>query len=51
MIMESMVPEESLVRKIDRMIDFTFMYEEVKDYYCENKGRPSIEPFVLFKVV
>ena len=29
MTMESMVPEESLFRKIDRMIDFTFIYDKV----------------------
>ena len=51
MTMESMVPEESLFRKIDRMIDFTFIYDEVKDYYSENNGRPSIDPVVLFKLV
>ena len=51
MTMESMVPKESLFRKIDRMIDFTFIYDEVKDYYSENNGRPSIDPVVLFKLV
>src|SRR5690554_3783474 len=51
MTMESMVPEESLFRKIDHMIDFTFIYDEVKDYYSENNGRPSIDPIVLFKLV
>ena len=41
----------SLFRKIDRMIDFTFIYDKVKDYYSENNGRPSIDPVVLFKLV
>lgn len=51
MTMEEMVPEESIFRKIDKYIDFTFIYEEVKDLYCENNGRPSIDPVVLFKLV
>ena len=29
--MEDLVPEESLYRKIDKYIDFTFIYEEVKN--------------------
>ena len=49
--MEELVPENSLFRKIDKYIDFTFIYEEVKDLYCENNGRPSIDPVVLFKIV
>lgn len=49
--MEDLVPEDSLLRKIDKYIDFTFINEEVKDLYCENNGRPSIEPAILFKIV
>ena len=49
--MEELVPEDSLFRKIDKYIDFTFIYEEVKDLYCDNNGRPSIDPVVLFKLV
>lgn len=49
--MEEIVPQDSLFRKIDKYIDFTFIYEEVKDLYCENNGRPSIDPVVLFKLV
>ena len=49
--MEEIVPEDSLFRKVDKYIDFTFIYDEVKDLYCENNGRPSIDPVVLFKLV
>ena len=49
--MEEIVPEDSLFRKVDKYIDFTFIYEKVKDLYCEKNGRPSIDPVVLFKIV
>ena len=49
--MEEIVPEDSLFRKIDKYIDFTFIYDKVKYLYCENNGRPSIDPVVLFKIV
>lgn len=49
--MEEIVPQNSLFRKIDKYIDFTFIYDEVKDLYCQNNGRPSIDPVVLFKIV
>ncbi len=49
--MEEIVPEDSVFRKIDKYIDFTFIYDKVKDLYCEKNGRPSIDPVVLFKIV
>ncbi len=49
--MEEIVSENSLFRKIDKYIDFTFIRSEVKELYCENNGRPSIDPIVLFKLV
>ena len=49
--MEELVPQDSLFRMIDKCIDFTFIYDEVKDLYCEDNGRPSIDPVVLFKLV
>ena len=49
--LEDLVPEESLYRKIDKYIDFTFIYEKVESLYCLNNGRKSIDPVVLFKLV
>ena len=49
--LDELVPEESLYRKIDKYIDFTFIYDEVKDLYCSTNGRNSVDPVVLFKLV
>jgi len=49
--MEELVPQDSLLRKIDKYINFTFINDEVKHLYSSNNGRPSIEPVVLFKIV
>lgn len=49
--MEEIVPEDSLFRKVNKYIDFTFIYDEVKELYCSDNGRPSIDPVVLFKLV
>ena len=46
-----LVPPGHLLRAIDDSIDFQFIYEEVKDLYCENNGRPSIDPVVLIKLI
>ena len=49
--LEDLVPEDSLYRKIDECIDFSFIYDEVKNLYCEDNGKASIDPVVLFKLV
>jgi transposase len=48
---ESLVPSEHLLRKIDRVVDFGFIHDRVKHLYCENNGRPALEPVVLFKLL
>ncbi|BAL00078.1 putative transposase for insertion sequence element [Oscillibacter valericigenes Sjm18-20] len=49
--MEDLVPKDHLLRKIEKAIDFSFIYDLVKGRYSEDTGRPSIDPVVLFKIV
>lgn len=49
--MEQLVPQDHLVRYIDQYIDFSFIIDLVKPYYCENNGRPSLDPIVFFKML
>ena len=49
--LDQLVPEDHLVRKIEQAIDFDFIYDLVKDTYCLDNGRPSIDPVVLIKMV
>ena len=48
---EDFVPQEHLLRKIDRAIDFTYIYEIVEDLYSADNGKPSIDPVVIYKMV
>ena len=48
---DSLVPKEHLLRKIDAAVDFNRLYEMVEPLYSEDTGRPSIDPVVLFKMV
>ncbi|MGM8316847.1 hypothetical protein ACSXC5_17660 (plasmid) [Clostridium perfringens] len=47
---EQLVPQNHLLRKIDKIIHFDFIYDEVGDLYSA-VGRPSIDPIVLIKIV
>ena len=47
--LDQLVPEDHLVRKMEEALDFSFIYDLVKDMYSE-VGRPSIDPVILIKL-
>ena len=46
---EDFVPQNHLLRKIEAAVDFSFIYDEMRKYYCTNNGRPSTDPVQLVK--
>lgn len=48
---ETLVPKDHLLRRIDQIIDFSFIYEKVRLLYCVDNGRPPIDPMMLFKML
>ncbi|WP_422485390.1 IS1182 family transposase [Gudongella sp. DL1XJH-153] len=49
-MLEQLVKKDHDLRKIDKYINFDFIYDLVEPFYAEDKGRPSIDPVVLFKM-
>ncbi len=49
--LEGLVPQDHLLRKIDRAVYFTHIYDLVEDLYCHDNGRPAVDPVVLIKMV
>jgi transposase len=43
------VPKENLLRKINDLIDFSFVYDELINKYCHNNGRTAESPIRMFK--
>jgi transposase len=43
------VPKENLLRKINELIDFSFIYDELVNKYCSNNGRTAESPIRMFK--
>jgi transposase len=48
---EDLVPQDHLLRKINETIDFSFIAEKCRPLYCEDNGRPCIDPIMLFKML
>lgn len=47
---DELVPHDHLLRIIDKAIDWSFIYDLVKDTYADGVGRPSIDPVTLIKI-
>lgn len=48
---DELVPKDHLLRKIEAKVDFSFIHPMVKDYYCDNNGRPALDPTLMFKLL
>jgi len=48
-IYDLVVPKDNLLRKINDLVDFSFVYDELKDNYCLSNGRNAIDPIRMFK--
>lgn len=43
------VPKDNVLRRINELIDFSFIYNELVDKYCSNNGRTAESPIRMFK--
>ena len=48
--MDDMVPQNHLLRMIDKAIDWNFIYDLVQEKYSHDNGRPSLDPVMLIKI-
>lgn len=48
-IYDLIVPKDNLLRKISDLVDFSFVYDELKDKYCHANGRNAVNPIRMFK--
>ena len=48
-IYDLVVPKDNLLRRFNNLVDFSFVYDELKDNYCQDNGRNSIDPIRMFK--
>lgn len=48
---DALVPEDHLLRKIEKIMDYDWLYERLDSYYNHDVGRPGSDPVVLIKMV
>ena len=42
--LSSLVPDEHILKRVDKVLDLSWLRDEVKDLYCMSNGRPGIDP-------
>lgn len=48
--LESLIPANHLLRKIDRVVHLSFVRDMTAHLYCGGNGRPSIDPELFFRM-
>ena len=48
--METLMPEKHFLRDLDRLVDFSFVYDKVEGFYSHT-GRRSVDPVVIVKMM
>jgi len=50
-ILEQIIPEDHLLWRIDRAVDFSFIHKLCEPLYCLDNGRPAVDPELLFRMI
>ncbi|MBS0425109.1 MAG: transposase [Proteobacteria bacterium] len=48
--LESFIPKDHLLRKVDKLLDLDFLYDLTEELYCMVNGRASIDPVLFFRM-
>ena len=48
--LESFIPHDHYLYKLNKVLDLKFVHEVVRDRYCQDNGRPSIDPEVIIRL-
>ena len=49
--LDGLVPKDHVLRRIDAVIDFSFIHDRVAGLYCADNGRPPLDPTLMLKAL
>jgi transposase len=50
-VLYNKIPENHMLKKISRVVDFSFINVLLEDTYCKEFGRPAKEPELMCKLL
>lgn len=49
--LRDLVPDDHILKRVDRVLDLSWLHGEVSDCYCSDNGRPSIDPEAALRLM
>ena len=49
--LDRLIPEDHVLVRVDRVLDLSWLREEVADCYCADNGRPGVDPEVALRLM
>ena len=49
--LRQLVPDDHVLARVDRVLDLSWLHDEVTDLYCPDNGRPGIDPEVAARLM
>jgi transposase len=46
-----LIPDDHLLKRVDCVLDLSWLNKEVSDCYCSNNGRPSVDPEAALRLM
>lgn len=48
--LEEYIPDDHPIRRLNRVLDLSYIHEALREYYCQDNGRPSVDPEVIIRL-
>lgn len=49
--LSSLIPDDHILKMVDKVLDLSWLRNEVKDLYCNENGRPGIDPEAAIRLM
>lgn len=49
--LRDLVPDDHILKRVDRVLDLSWLRDDVADCYCSDNGRPSIDPEAALRLM
>jgi len=49
--LRDLVPDDHILKLVDRVLDLSWLQDEVADCYCSSNGRPSVDPEAALRLM
>lgn len=49
--LSALIPDDHMLKRVDRILDLCWIHDAVRGCYCQDNGRPSIDPEAALRLM